>query len=67
VKKCVIITSYNTDDLEWGSEEDYQQVKERHGTEAIYFIYERSWTRHKVYSNLPDLYKESGGYSIIRR
>ena len=67
MKKCVIITSYNTDELEWDSDTDYQQVKGRHGTEAIYFIYERSWTRHKVYSNLPDLYKESGGYSIIRR
>jgi len=67
VKKRVIITSYNTDDLEWDSEEDYNLVKERHGKEPIYFIYERSWATHKVYSSVPDLYKESGGYSIIRR
>jgi len=67
VKKCVIIKSYNADELEWDSDEDYQLVKERHGTEPIYFIYERSWTTHKVYSNLPDLYTESGGYSIVRR
>ena len=67
MKKCVIITSYNTDDLEWDSEEDYNLVRERHGKEPIYFIYERSWTKHKVYSNVPDLYTESGGYSIIRR
>ena len=67
MKKCVIITSYNADELEWDSDEDYQLVKERHGTEPIYFIYERSWTTHKVYSNIPDLYSESRGYSIVRR
>ena len=67
MKKCVIITSYNTDDLEWDSEEDYNLVKERHGKEPIYFIYERSWAKHKVYSNVPDLYKQSGDCSIIRR
>jgi hypothetical protein len=67
VKKCVIIESYNADELEWDSDEDYQQVRELHGTEPIYFIYERSWTTHKVYSNIPDLYTESGEYSIIRR
>ena len=67
MQKCVIITSYNTDELEWDSDEDCKLVKERHGKEPIYFIYERSWTKHKVYSNLPDLYKESGGYNIIRR
>ena len=67
MQKCVIITSYNADELEWDSDEDYQLVKERHGTEPIYFIYERSWTTHKVYSNIPDLYSESGGYSIVRR
>ena len=67
MQKCVIITSYNTDDLEWDSEEDYNLVKERHGKEPIYFIYERSWAHHKVYSNIPDLYKESGECSIIRR
>ena len=67
MKKCVIIESYNADELEWDSDEDYQLVKERHGKEPIYFIYERSWTTHKVYSNIPDLYSESGEYSIIRR
>ena len=67
MKKCVIITSYTTDDLQWESKEDYQLIKERHGKEPIYFIYERSWTTHKVYSNIPDLYSESGGYSIVRR
>ena len=67
MQKCVIITSYNTDDLEWDSEEDYNLVKERHGREPIYFIYERSWTKHKVYSNVPNLYSESGVYSVIRR
>ena len=67
MQKCVIITSYNTDDLEWDSEEDYNLVKERHGKEPIYFIYERSWAHHKVYSNIPALYKESGECSIIRR
>jgi hypothetical protein len=67
VQKCVIITSYTTDDLQWESKEDYQLVKERHGKEPIYFIYERSWTTHKVYSNIPDLYSESGECSIIRR
>tara|TARA_R110002124_G_scaffold139209_1_gene303350 strand:- start:599 stop:832 length:234 start_codon:yes stop_codon:yes gene_type:complete len=67
VQKCVIIESYNTEDLEWNSEEDYNLAKERHGKEPIYFIYERSWTKHKIYSNVPDLYRESGGYSIIRR
>ena len=67
MQKCVIIESYNADELEWDSDEDYQLVKERHGKEPIYFIYERSWTTHKVYSNIPDLYSESGGYSIVRR
>ena len=67
MQKCVIITSYNTDDLEWDSDEDYNLVKESHGKEPIYFIYERSWAKHKVYSNLPDLYTEGGRYSIIRR
>ena len=67
MQKCVIIESYNTDDLEWDSEEDYKLAKERHGTKPIYFIYERSWTKHKIYSNLPDLYRESGECSIIRR
>lgn len=67
MQKCVIIESYNTEDLEWNSEEDYNLAKERHGKEPIYFIYERSWTKHKIYSNVPDLYRESGGYSIIRR
>ncbi len=67
MQKCVIIESYNADELEWDSDEDYQLVKERNGKEAIYFIYERSWTTHKVYSNIPDLYSESGGYSIVRR
>ena len=67
MQKCVIIESYNADELEWDSDEDYQLVKERHGTEPIYFIYERCWTTHKVYSNIPDLYSESGECSIIRR
>jgi hypothetical protein len=67
VEKCVIIVSHTTDDLEWDSEEDHQLAKEKYGKEPIYFVYERSWTKHKVYSNLPDLYTESGGYSIIRR
>ena len=67
MKKCVTIRSYTVDELEWDSDTDYQLVKERHGKEPIYFIYERSWTKHKVYSNVPDLYKESGGYNIIRR
>ena len=67
MKKCVIIESYNADELEWDSDEDYQLVKERHGKEPIYFIYERSWTTHKVYSNIPDLYTESGEYSVVRR
>jgi len=67
VQKCVIIESYNADELEWDSDEDYQLVKERYGKEPIYFIYERSWTTHKVYSNIPDLYSESRGYSIVRR
>jgi len=67
VQKCVIIESYTADDLEWDSEEDYQLVKERHGTEPIYFIYERSWTDHNVHTNIPDLYSESGECSIIRR
>ena len=35
MKKCVIITSYSTDDLEWDSKEDYELVKERHGNEPI--------------------------------
>jgi hypothetical protein len=67
VKKCVIIESYNADELEWDSDEDYQLVKERHGKEPIYFIYERSWVPHNIYTNIPDLYPESGEYSIIRR
>ena len=67
MKRRVIITSYTVDDLEWDSSEDYQQVKERHGTQPIYFIYERSWTDHNVHTNIPDLYSESGEYSIIRR
>mgnify|MGYP003121949346 FL=1 len=67
MQKCVIIESYNADELEWDSDEDYQLVKERYGKEPIYFIYERSWTTHKVYSNIPDLYSESRGYSIVRR
>ena len=67
MQKCVIIESYNADELEWDSDEDYQQVKERHGKEPIYFIYERSWTKHKVYSNVPDLYTEGGEYSIVWR
>ena len=65
MQKCVIITSYNTDDLEWDSEEDYNLVRERHGKEPIYFIYERSWAKHKVHSNLPDLYQESRGYRLV--
>ena len=67
MQKCVIIESYNADELEWDSDEDYQLVKERHGTEPIYFIYERSWTTYKVYSNIPDLYQESRECSVIRR
>ena len=66
MKKYVMVTSYTTDDLEWDSEADYNLVKERHGKEPIYFIYERSWAKYKVHSNLSDLYPESGGYSIIR-
>ena len=65
MKKYVMVTSYTTDDLEWDSEEDYKLVKERYGKEPIYFIYERSWAKHKVHSSLPDLYQESGGYSIV--
>ena len=67
MKKYVMVTSYTTDDLEWDSEADYNLVKERYGKEPIYFIYERSWATHNVYANVPDLYSESGGYSIIRR
>ena len=67
MQKCVIIESYNADELEWDSDEDYQLVKEMHGREPSYFIYERSWEAHKVHSNIPDLYSESGEYSIIRR
>jgi len=67
VQKCVIIESYTADDLEWDSEEDYQLVKEKHGTEPIYFIYERSWTDHRIHTNIPNLYQESGEYSIVRR
>ena len=67
MKKCVIIRSYTVDDLEWDSDEDYKLVKERHGEEPMHFEYERSWTKHKVYSNVPDLYKESRECSIIRR
>tara|TARA_E500000331_G_scaffold131154_1_gene128367 strand:+ start:2891 stop:3124 length:234 start_codon:yes stop_codon:yes gene_type:complete len=65
--KHVTITSYSADDLEWNSAEDYRLAKERHGKEPIYFIYERSWATHNVYANVPDLYSESGGYSIVRR
>ena len=65
--KCVIVTSYSVDDLEWDSEEDYRLVKERYDKEPIYFIYERSWAKHKVHSNVPDLYSESGECSVIRR
>ena len=67
MKKCVIIESYNADELEWDSDEDYQLARERHGKEPIYFIYERSWTEHKVHSNIPNLYQESGEYSVVRR
>ena len=67
MQKCVIIESYTADDLEWDSEEDYQLVKEKHGTEPIYFIYERSWTDHRIHTNIPNLYQESGEYSIVRR
>ena len=67
MQKRVIITSYTVDDLEWESSDDYQQVKERHGTQPIYFIYERSWTDHNVHTNIPDLYTEGGECSIIRR
>ena len=67
MQKCVIIESYTADDLEWDSEEDYQLVKEKHGTEPIYFVYERSWTDHNVHTNIPDLYTEGGEYSIVRR
>ena len=67
MQKCVIIESYTADDLEWDSEEDYQLVKEKHGTEPIYFIYERSWTDHNIHTNIPNLYQESGEYSIVRR
>ena len=67
MQKCVIITSYTVDDLEWDSSEDYQQVKERHGTQPIYFVYERSWTDHNVHTNIPDLYQESRECSVIRR
>jgi len=67
MQKHVIVTSYTVDDLEWDSKEDYQQVKEKHGTQPIYFIYERSWTDHNVYTNIPDLYPESGDCSVVRR
>jgi|TARA_E500000305_G_scaffold109402_2_gene114311 hypothetical protein len=65
--KRVIVTSYTADDLDWDSEQDYRLTKERHGKEPIYFVYQRSWTIFDVYSNLPDLYSESGGYSVVRR
>tara|TARA_R110000824_G_scaffold122742_2_gene280137 strand:- start:949 stop:1185 length:237 start_codon:yes stop_codon:yes gene_type:complete len=64
--KYVMVTPYTTDDLEWDSESDYQVAKDRYGKEPIYFVYERSWTKHKVYSNIPNLYSESGGYSVIK-
>ena len=67
MKKCVMIESYNADELEWDSDEDYQLAKERHGKEPIYFIYERSWTEYKVYSNVSDLYTEGREYSVVRR
>jgi len=65
--KHVIVTAYTADDLKWNSAEEYRLVKERHGEEPIYFVYERSWTTHSLHSNIPDLYSESGGCSIVRR
>ena len=67
MSNSVIVTEYTVDALEWDSEEDFKLMKERYGKQPIYFVYERSWTVNKIYSNLPDLYSESRGCSIIRR